>query len=319
MDELWQRYRTFWTPVLIGIGIFLAGLIAVHIISDDPEDAARRAKSKARKLKKMQKPDSRKITALRNQAEVLKKQNAEWGLRLDQSGSGGKRMIEAAAEQCLRAVHLRGATSDEAASPTTLAARFDDDESAARRAIRKYEESLTAHVELLRSGDPNVAFSRLLSEVWGTLRVRANRADVGITPSLGFGAVSSVNRATLPARALTLALVARVVDVAIRHRVQSVDHIRIDPVLRPGNPGDFIMEWPVGFSITGPGPAIMKIIDHVTDPAHPVPIVANSVIALPKGRRAGALSGLVQVDITLASTVVRPDVNLNLSKEDEDA
>ena len=24
MDELWQRYRTFWTPVLIGVGVFLA-------------------------------------------------------------------------------------------------------------------------------------------------------------------------------------------------------------------------------------------------------------------------------------------------------
>ena len=29
MDELWQRYRTFWTPVLIGLGVFLIGVIAV--------------------------------------------------------------------------------------------------------------------------------------------------------------------------------------------------------------------------------------------------------------------------------------------------
>ena len=29
MDELWQRYRAFWTPVLWGVGVFLAGLIVV--------------------------------------------------------------------------------------------------------------------------------------------------------------------------------------------------------------------------------------------------------------------------------------------------
>ena len=39
MDELWQRYRSFWTPVLIGLGVFLVGLIVVHVVSDDPEAA----------------------------------------------------------------------------------------------------------------------------------------------------------------------------------------------------------------------------------------------------------------------------------------
>ena len=64
----------------------------------------------------MEKPDRSKIAALRNQAEVLKEQNAAWGLRLDQSASEGKKIIEAAVEQCLRAAHLRGASAEEAAS-----------------------------------------------------------------------------------------------------------------------------------------------------------------------------------------------------------
>ena len=37
MDELWQRYRAFWLPVLYGVGAFLAGLIVVHIVTPDPE------------------------------------------------------------------------------------------------------------------------------------------------------------------------------------------------------------------------------------------------------------------------------------------
>ena len=45
MDELWQRYRTFWTPVLIGLGVFLVGVIAVHVISDDPDKAKARMTS----------------------------------------------------------------------------------------------------------------------------------------------------------------------------------------------------------------------------------------------------------------------------------
>ena len=37
MDELWQRYKGFWTPVLWGVGVFLVGLIVVHMMTGDPD------------------------------------------------------------------------------------------------------------------------------------------------------------------------------------------------------------------------------------------------------------------------------------------
>ena len=50
MDELWQRYRSFWIPVLIGLGVFLIGLIAVHVISDDPEVEGKRARDEFKQV-----------------------------------------------------------------------------------------------------------------------------------------------------------------------------------------------------------------------------------------------------------------------------
>ena len=72
MDELWQRYRTFWTPVLIGLGVFLVGVIVVHIMSDDPEVGKQRVMGAQSKLKSMQAPSPKKASALRTRGEGLR-------------------------------------------------------------------------------------------------------------------------------------------------------------------------------------------------------------------------------------------------------
>ena len=60
MDELWQRYRGFWTPVLIGLGVFLVGLIAVHILTEDPESLKLDVVSERSALGKKKEPKSSK-------------------------------------------------------------------------------------------------------------------------------------------------------------------------------------------------------------------------------------------------------------------
>ena len=60
MDELWQRYRSFWRPVLFGLGVFLLGLIVVHIITPSPEEAADEAAGAANQLKAADAPQGRR-------------------------------------------------------------------------------------------------------------------------------------------------------------------------------------------------------------------------------------------------------------------
>ena len=317
MDELWQRYRTFWMPVLIGLGAFLVGVIIVHMITPDPERERRLLKSEQNKLKRMKVPRKDTAGVLRERTAGLNQRVVGWGPRLDQTGTAGEDLVSAGAEQVLRAVLLRGASADEAKDPRRMAARFDDDPVAAARAKRRFDAALQQHVELLRTGDPNVAFTRLLSEAWTELRIRANRADMELVDSLGFGTVSSVSRATLPGRVLTLALVSRVVDNAIRNNMGAISRIGVESNLRPGGPGEFLSEWPVTFDVSGPYAAVMRVLDEVTDPVHPIPIVDATTIDQPRGKRAQRMEGDVLMSITLASVVARPDVDLGLEQEEQ--
>ena len=328
MDELWQRYRTFWTPVLIGLGVFLVGVIAVHIMSDDPEVARGRVDSAKRKLKAMKAPNPKKASTLRARGNGLKEDllgpegstGGGWAGRLDQVDGERKDLVAVAAEQALRAAIVRGAPESEASSASALKARFDGDDTAAEKAYRRFQRLVEQHSETLRSGDPNVAFSRLLSDVWSELRIRANRADVEIAPQaeqLGFGSIASVDRATLPARVLNLALAARLADVAIREEVEVIDMFNIRSTIEPGNPNDFISLWPMDITIKGDMAAVKRILDLLTDPQNPVPLETTS---LKQARRRGAktANGLVNFSARVSSVLVRPDVNLGLSVEEDE-
>ena len=196
MDELWQRYRTFWTPVLIGVGVFLVGIIAVHIITKDPEAQKRGLIADQSSLRGMKRPERGVAEQLRKLTGDLDAQATSWATRLDTSRSAGEQLLEQGVDRALRAAILRGASDAEARDTARLAARFDDDEVAAARAARKFATLKPQSIEQLRSGDPNVAFGGLKSEVWTALRVRANRADMEIADALGFDAIASVNRAT---------------------------------------------------------------------------------------------------------------------------
>ena len=316
MDELWQRYRTFWVPVLIGLGVFLLGVIVVHIITDDPDEHRRKLQSETRKVRSMQQPTRNMTSQLKERGRTLRTNIGNWSQQVDQSQTLGKELVTSGAAQALRAALLRGAPDDEALSAT--AARFDDDPAAAQRARQRFRTAMEHHTELLTGGDPNVAFSRLLSEVWTELSVRANRADMELADNLGFGAVSSVNRATLPGRVLNLALVARIVDNAIRNGMTAVEQIGIETLARVGTANDFLTRWPVRFSMVGPFGAIEHVLSDMTDPKHPTPIVDTTTISQPTSRRGGATSGLARLDISLASTVVRPGVDLGLEGREED-
>ena len=316
MDELWQRYRTFWTPVLIGIGVFLVGLIAVHIITKNPEDEAKKLQKEQSRLSKLQRPAPGMIDRLRDQTAAFEGNVKSWSERLDTSASGGKRLLEAAVDRTLRAAILRGAPDSEAKRPETLAHRFDDDVVAAGQAIRKFKALRDQHVELLKSGDPNVAFSSLNSEAWQEMRIRANRADMEIASGLGFESVASVSRATLPGRALTQAVVTEAMDLAIRYGMHAVDQVRPDPNLKPRQGNAFYTEWPVSMSMVGPYGAVLKLIDHVTQRDHPLPLLAASIEQ--PGRKADKLpDGIVECNLTIAASVVRADASLGLERETE--
>ncbi len=327
MDELWQRYRTFWTPVLIGLGVFLVGVIAVHVISDDPDKAAGRMRSAENRLEKMKRPDSRKTALLKGRGEAFKEHvmgiadatAAGWAQRLNQAGASVDDVVAAGAEQALRASIVRGAPEDVARSAAALAERFDDDDVAAGKAYKRFNRLLAEHQDTLRTGDPNVAWSRLLSDVWTDLRIRANRADVEISPiadQLGFGSISSVSRATLTARVLNLALIARIVDIAIREGAESIDSIVIPTNVDPGAPDEFMVLWPVELTLTGEMTAVRRLMDMFTDPANPVPLEYARQMQ-PKARGSADRSGLVQFSAKVSSALIRPAADLKLDAEEE--
>ena len=114
MDELWQRYRTFFTPVLIGLGVFLVGLIAVYVITDDPEAKVRALDKAEKNLRSLVVPSRGQIAAQKELAEVYGKRVKDWARRLNQTSDGDGDLYDTAATQILRATLLRGASAGSA-------------------------------------------------------------------------------------------------------------------------------------------------------------------------------------------------------------
>jgi hypothetical protein len=320
VDELWQRYRTFWTPLLIGLGVFLVGVILVHALTEDPAVEAQRVTTEARLVRGRTAPADAKVAAVRENQEALEARLADWASRLDQAGMADP--LETAVADALGAALLRGlapatladalARPDAAASAETLLA-FEGDAVAAGKALARYEEARRNHLSLLKSGDPNVGFTRVLLEVWSELKIRANRADVELKSDvLGFGAVTSVTRNVLEQRLLNLALVARVVDLAVRSGVASVLDVRLDQ--RSGaQPEDaYLRQWPVSFTLRGDMAALRPILALLTDPARPIPVTNLTLTQPPRG---SPLEGQVQLQATVESVLVRPDASLALEME----
>jgi hypothetical protein len=317
VDELWQRYRTFWTPLLIGLGVFLIGVIVVHIMSDDPDTERIRLSSEVSKLGNMRVPARNTSGLLKSRGEALREENDDWSRRLNQTGDDQLGVVASAAEQALRAAVLRGYPAEPGESEPPLSARFDDDEVAAASAKRRFLKLLEEHKAQLSSDDPNVAFSRLLTAVWNDLRVRANRADVETSVErLGFGSISSVSRATLPGRVLNLALVARAVDVAIRSGMRSIKAVEVGQQIDPGGPEDFLVLLPVEMVMVGDMRAVRQVVDMLTDPAQPTPI-EMARLAQPK-RGSGTERGMVELTVKASSALVRPGVDLKLDTEEEE-
>ena len=102
--------------------------------------------------------------------------------------------------------------------------------------------------------------------MWNVLRTRANRADMDLEAELlGFAAVSSVPRGELERRLANLALVARVVDVAIRHGARSVDNVLFENPRGTG-PDAFLQEWPVKITFTASAPCVEAVLDLLDRP-----------------------------------------------------
>lgn len=316
MDELWQRYRTFWTPVLIGLGVFLIGLIAVHVMTDDPEDAARALAMERTKLARKVEPTRQQIESQKRLVAQLSADVEAWAPRLDQGGASKSDVIELAVDQALRASFLRGATSAEAKSESTLARKyFGGDEVAAGIAMRKFEKTRSERIDTLRTADPNVGFSRVLMDVWSDLKVRANRADVEMRADrLGFASVTSVTRATLPQRLLNLALVARIVNASIVGGIEVVEQIQVDRP-QPVSADEFLSEWWVDFTLTGPMSAVRSVLGLAVDPEDPITLGDTSVTT-PRG--GSSLDGRAQLRMKAYSIRVQPEVDLRLGQEEEE-
>ncbi|MDJ0974827.1 MAG: hypothetical protein QNJ98_10240 [Planctomycetota bacterium] len=316
MDELWQRYRTFFTPVLIGLGVFLVGLIAVYVITDDPEAKVRTLDRADKNLRSLVVPSRGQIAAQKELAEAYGKRVKDWARRLNQTSDGDGDLYDTAATQILRATLLRGASAADAESPRALArAFFDGDEDTARARLRTLDQLKADWVNALRTKDPNVSFSTIRSWVDDHFARRANQYDVEIrTEGLGFGDVP-VSRATLPQRLLNLALVSRVVNQALERGVERIDQIQVDRP-QPGRSDQFLREWWVKFVIVGRMEAVKAILAMLTDEQAPVAL-GDTVIRLP--RNTSPLSGVVELDLKAYSVLVQADASLGLNEEEEDA
>jgi len=323
MDELWQRYRSFLTPVLIGVGVFLVGLIAVHILSDDPKVWSNRVDDKSSSVRRLVEPDAAKLRAVRQNRDTLEKDVQDWARRLDQAGlaMGADAILDVLVSDTLQAAILRGVAPDamraavanpEASASQAALSRFDFDAVAAGRALANYEDVRQRRLELLRTGDANVGFVRLLSDVWAEMRVRANRADMELPDdSLGHAGVASVTRAVLAQRILNLARITQMIDLAIRSDVRAVTEVRIEQKLNPLGDDEFLREWPFWVTMRGDVASIRPILAWLTDPEHPIPI---TFCALTQPPRTSPLEGQVQLQVKAASVLVRPDAALSFGE-----
>ena len=322
MDELWQRYRSFWTPVLIGLGVFLVGLIAVHVMSDDPEAASANLQSAGGNLGRMTEPTRAQTKNWPQNVEAYRTRVEDFAARLDQAK--GQDPYEYAVDTSLQAALLRGCDPDQmrkaiaqpgAGSSEACLYAFEDDAVQAGRALARYETIRLDRLTLLRTGDPNVGFCRLLNDVTSELGMRANRADIEIRPDvLGYEGVTSVTRASLPQRLLNLALVSQIVDLGIRTQIRSIEEVRFDQRVAVESGVTFLRQYPVTFTLRGDMASLRPILSLLTDPAKPV---ALTHLALTQPPRGSPLEGIVQLNATAASVVVRPEASLELDKEDQ--
>jgi hypothetical protein len=306
MDELWQRFRTFWTPVLWGLGVFLAGLIVVHIATDDPEAGQTANARAAHVLKDRLTPSNEQIGAAKRRSADLQARVDAWAKKIDQHRGRDADPYEADVAQALRAAVQRGT------SPADPAA-FDGDTAAAAQANARFTTLVADRLALLKSQDPNVSFSRLKADVVSELALRANRADVDVNDEeFGLGAVASVDRSDLPRRLRNLALVATVVDAAIREGVRSVDGVTIQQPEVHGSaagPDAFISQWPVKIDMTASAAALVAILNVLTDPEAPTPIGYTI------WKQTGKADGAVKAEWKVYSVRVNPQAGLGLETE----
>lgn len=324
MDELWQRYRSFLTPVLIGLGVFLVGLIVVHTISDDPEAWAKRVQGEASVVRRQVEPDKKKINAQRKNRDALEARVRDWSARLDQAHGaiGVDAILDVIVADTLRSSILRGIdpltlagalANPESGTTRQLLEPFGGDAVAAGKALARYETVRVDRLSLLRTGDPNVGFSRLLSDVTSEIRVRANRADVELNSEvLGHGGVTSVTRAVLAQRLLNLARITQILDLAIRQGVRAITEVRIEQKLNPLGDDVFVREWPFTVTLQGDMVSLRPILSWLTDPKNPLPI---QHLELAQPPRTSPLEGLAQLTVKASSVLVRPDAGLNLDQE----
>ena len=306
MDELWQRYRAFWTPVLWGIGVFLAGLIVVHMMTDDPETRVKENENLARAIRLKIAPSKSQIDAAKAGSEEFDRRHQSFAKLVDQRHGDDEDVIAAFLKQILRAAILRGA---QPADP----AAFEGDTAAAAQANVRYEQLFTDRMAALRSQDPNVAFSRVKADAVSELAIRANRADVDVDAEEFGISIASVDRASLPRYLASLALVANVIDVAIREGVRSIDSVVLLPSEVRGSvetADPFVQEWPVKIDVTGPPETLTAILDMLTDPKRPTALGSTS------WKQVARKEGLVKGEFKLYSIRVRPAASLGLEKEE---
>lgn len=306
MDELWQRYRAFWTPVLWGIGAFLAGLIVVHILTDDPETGVRANENLAKSIKSKIAPTPAQISVARASTEELDKRTVAFARLIDQRHGDSEDAYEAFVDQALTAAIQRGTRPADPAA-------FDGDTAAAAQANARFDQLRADRLASIRSQDPNVSFSRLKADVVQELAVRANRADVDVDVEEFGLSIASVDRSSIVRYLANLALVATVLDVAIREGVRSVDSIVLLPSEIRGSveaTDPFLQEWPVKIDITGPPEALTAVLDLLTDPRRP------TVFGSTSWRQVARKEGLVKGEFKLYSVRVRPAAALGLEKEE---
>ena len=306
MDELWQRYRAFWTPVLWGIGAFLAGLIVVHMFTDDPEAGVKNNENKAKSIKVQVAPGASQIRVAKESTTELEGRVAAFAKLLDQRHGDSEDAISAYLKQALEASLLRGS------SPANPAA-FDGDTAAAAQANARFQPLYDARLKALQTEDPNVSFSRAKADVVQELAIRANRADVDVDADEFGLSIASVDRTSLPRYLANLALLATVVDVAIREGVRSIDSVVLLPseVRGSGESADpFLQEWPLKIELTGSPETLTAILDMLTDPRRPTALGSTS------WKQVAKKEGLVKAEFKIYSVRVRPAASLGLVKEE---
>jgi hypothetical protein len=297
--------------VLYGVGAFLLGLIVVHAFTDDPETGRSQNEAKAKSIQRRTAPTPAQIRGAKENTESLRARTTRWAATLDQRHSDGSDAIEAYVRQALRAAILRGADEPDEA-------RFDGDAAAAAQAGARFSQLLKERLESVRSQDPNISFSRIRADVVQELLLRANRADVDLSSAadeIGFTAatIPTVDRADLPRRLANLALVATILDVAIREGVRSIDSVNLlpaDPTLSAQGPDAFLSMWPVKVEFSGPPAAITAVLNTLTDPDRPTPLGTTTLRTTPRSK-----DGIVRAEIKAYSVRVQPDAPLGLESE----